>query len=212
MQKLFAVLVCGVMATAASPVFATQDTGTDSGTSTGTATAVATPLPEGQTPAVSTPGSVDLSPAVSIAPNISETYRFAPTLPRNTGIGKRIVYSNSFQWVWVIDKDNKLVRSMPVSGRRGIPAPGTYKVTTKSPWSYSLDFEGVDFRWMTRFATGPAGGNIGFHEIPRKDGKPMQTYAQLGSFAGSGCVRMATEDVKFIYRWAEPGTPVIVTR
>ena len=40
----------------------------------------------------------------------------------------------------------------------------------------------------------------------------MQTYAQLGSFAGSGCVRMATEDVKFIYEWAKPGTTVVVTR
>ncbi|MFM8507438.1 MAG: L,D-transpeptidase family protein [Actinomycetota bacterium] len=28
----------------------------------------------------------------------------------------------------------------------------------------------------------------------------------------SGCVRMATEDVKFIYRWARPGTQVVVTR
>jgi lipoprotein-anchoring transpeptidase ErfK/SrfK len=65
---------------------------------------------------------------------------------------------------------------------------------------------------MTRFAIGPQGGNIGFHEIPRKDGKAMQTYAQLGSFAGSGCVRMATEDVKFIYEWAKPGTTVVVTR
>lgn len=158
------------------------------------------------------PGAADVSPLPSIAPNITESRRFAPTIPRNTGIGRRIVYSNSLQWVWVVDKNEEVIRSMPVSGRRGIPAPGTYNVTTKSPWSFSLDFEGVNFRWMTRFATGPAGGNIGFHEIPRKNGKPMQTVAQLGSFAGSGCVRMATEDVKFIYEWAKPGTPVVVTK
>ena len=158
------------------------------------------------------PGAADVSPLPSIAPNITESRRFAPTIPRNTGIGRRIVYSNSLQWVWVVDKNEEVIRSMPVSGRRGIPAPGTYNVTTKSPWSFSLDFEGVNFRWMTRFATGPAGGNIGFHEIPRKNGKPMQTVAQLGSFAGSGCVRMATDDVKFIYEWAKPGTPVVVTK
>jgi lipoprotein-anchoring transpeptidase ErfK/SrfK len=40
----------------------------------------------------------------------------------------------------------------------------------------------------------------------------MQTEAQLGSFAGSGCVRMATADVKFLYQWAKPGTSVVVTR
>lgn len=157
-------------------------------------------------------GAVDTSPLPSIAPNITESRRFAPSIPRNSGAGRRVVYSNSLQWVWVVDKNDEVIRSMPVSGRRGIPAPGTYNVTTKSPWSFSLDFEGVSFRWMTRFAKGPAGGNIGFHEIPRKDGKPMQTVSQLGSFAGSGCVRMATDDVRFIYEWATPGTPVVVTR
>jgi lipoprotein-anchoring transpeptidase ErfK/SrfK len=157
-------------------------------------------------------GNVDVSPLPSIAPNITETRQFAPQLPRNTGEGRRVVYSNSLQWVWVVDKNEQVIRSMPVSGRRGVPAPGTYKVTSQSAWSFSLDFEGVNFRWMTRFAFGPEGGNVGFHEIPRKDGKPMQTISQLGSFAGSGCVRMATEDVKFIYRWARPGTQVVVTR
>lgn len=177
------------------PVRAAQDSGSESSAGT-------TP---GQ-------GGADVSPLPSIAPSITETRRFAPRLPRNTGVGRRVVYSNSLQWVWVIDKNEEVVRSMPVSGRRGVPAPGSYKVTSQSLWSFSLDFEGVDFRWMTRFALGPEGGNIGFHEIPRKDGKPMQTESQLGSFAGAGCIRMATADVKFLYQWAKLGTPVVVTR
>lgn len=184
---VIAVLLSFVVAT---PAFATQDAESES-------------LPAGE---------AEAAPLPSIVPNITETRRLAPALPGNTGLGRRVVYSNSLQWVWVIDKNDQVVRSMPVSGKRGVPRPGTYKVTSQSRWSFSLDFEGVTFRWMTRFAKGPQGGNIGFHEIPRKDGRAMQSYAQLGSFAGSGCVRMATEDVKFIYEWAKPGTPVVVTR
>jgi len=119
------------------------------------------------------PAGMDVSPLPSIAPNVTETRQFAPSLPRNTGEGRRVVYSNSLQWVWVVDKNENVIRSMPASGRRGVPAPGTYNVTSQQPWSFSLDFEGVNFRWMTRFALGPAGGNIGFHEIPRKDGKAI---------------------------------------
>lgn len=194
-------MVCAVIAALAmsplstSLVRAAQDSGTD-------ASSLVAPGVGGR----------DSSPLPSIAPNITETRRFAPRLPRNTGAGRRVVYSNSLQWVWLIDKNERVVRSMPVSGRRGVPSPGSYAVTSQSLWSFSLDFEGVNFRWMTRFALGPEGGNIGFHEIPRKNGKPMQTEAQLGSFAGSGCVRMSTADVKFLYRWAKRGTPVIVTR
>ena len=188
-RAVFAVAICAALAVGA-PALATQDAGSET----------------------TSAGGFDVSPLPSIAPSITESRRFAPELPRKTGEGRRVVYSNSLQWVWVVDKNDEVLRSMPVSGRRGVPAPGTYKVTTQSAWSFSLDFEGVNFRWMTRFAFGPDGGNIGFHEIPRKNGKPMQTESQLGSFAGSGCVRMATEDVKFIYRWAKPGTTVVVTK
>ncbi|MEY3132490.1 MAG: hypothetical protein RLZ29_827 [Actinomycetota bacterium] len=188
-RAVFAVAICAALAVGA-PALATQDAGSET----------------------TSAGGFDVSPLPSIAPSITESRRFAPELPRKTGEGRRVVYSNSLQWVWVVDKNDEVIRSMPVSGRRGVPAPGTYKVTTQSAWSFSLDFEGVNFRWMTRFAFGPDGGNIGFHEIPRKNGKPMQTESQLGSFAGSGCVRMATEDVKFIYRWAKPGTTVVVTK
>ncbi len=175
----------------------TQDGSTSDGTSQDSGSPSATP---------------EVRTVPSLSPTITETRRFTPNLPRKSGEGRRVVYSNSLQWVWVVDKNEAVIRSMPVSGRRGVPTPGEYAVTTKSPWSFSLDFEGVTFRWMTRFALGPDGGNIGFHEIPRKDGKAMQTYNQLGWFAGSGCVRMATEDVKFIYRWATSGTKVVVLR
>lgn len=188
MRRVALLLLCGALAMPAAPTFASQDTGAEAA------------------------GSVDLFAPSAIVPSITETYRFKPKLPRNSGVGRRVVYSNTLQWVWAIDKDEKIVRSMPVSGRRGVPDVGTYQVTSQSTWSYSLDFEGVDFRWMTRFAKGPAGGNIGFHEIPRKDGKAMQTEAQLGAFAGSGCIRMTTMDVKFLYQWAKLGTPVVVTR
>ena len=133
-----------------------------------------------------------------------------PLLPANSGVGRRVVYQNKLQWVWVVDANNKVREAMPVSGRRGVPKPGEYQVTSQSLRSYSLDFEGVWFINMTRFAFGPAGGNIGFHEIPVKDGKKLQTEDQLGSFQGSGCLRMAPDDAKLIFKFATRGTKVVV--
>lgn len=133
-----------------------------------------------------------------------------PALPANSGVGRRVVYQNNLQWVWVVDANNKVREAMPVSGRRGVPKPGEYQVTSQSLRSYSLDFEGVWFINMTRFAFGPAGGNIGFHEIPVKDGKTLQTEDQLGSFQGSGCLRMAPDDAKLIFKFATRGTKVVV--
>ena len=131
-------------------------------------------------------------------------------VPIKSGIGRRIVYANRQQRVWVINADNKVIRTFPVSGMLGQPGNGTFSVFSKSPTSYSPEFAGVTFRFMTRFAIGRNGGNIGFHEIPIRNSKPMQTVDELGAFKGSGCLRSSTQDALFIYQWATLGTKVVV--
>ena len=134
----------------------------------------------------------------------------AAPVPIKSGTGRRIVYANRQQRVWVINADNKVIRTFPVSGMLGQPGQGTFSVFSKSPTSYSPEFAGVTFRFMTRFAIGRNGGNIGFHEIPTRNNKPMQTVDELGTFKGSGCLRSSTQDALFIYQWATLGTKVVV--
>ena len=149
------------------------------------------------------------SGASTASPN-SNPAELAPQIPRKSGTGRRIVYSNSLQRVWVVNGDNATVRTFLVSGRRAVPRAGSYRVFSQSATSFSPDFPGVTFRFMTRFAIGPDGGNIGFHELPLRYGKPMQTVDQLGTFRGSGCLRSATADARFIFQWANIGTSVVV--
>ena len=131
-------------------------------------------------------------------------------VPIKSGTGRRIVYANRQQRVWVINADNEVIRTFPVSGMLGQPGNGTFSVFSKSPTSYSPEFAGVTFRFMTRFAIGRNGGNIGFHEIPIRNSKPMQTVDELGAFKGSGCLRSSTKDALFIYQWATLGTKIVV--
>jgi hypothetical protein len=93
---------------------------------------------------------------------------------------------------------------------KGQPKLGTYSVFSQSLSSFSPELQGVTFRYMTRFAIGRNGGNVGFHEIPVRNGKPMQTVEELGAFKGSGCLRSSTADARFMYSWAKPGTKVVV--
>jgi len=131
-------------------------------------------------------------------------------VPAKSGTGRRIVYANRQQRAWVINADDEVIRTFPVSGMLGQPGNGTFSVFSKSPTSYSPEFAGVTFRFMTRFAIGRNGGNIGFHEIPIRNSKPMQTVDELGAFKGSGCLRSSTQDALFIYQWATLGTKVVV--
>ena len=144
-------------------------------------------------------------PAVAAAP-------YVPTrrLPKNSGLGRRIVYQRAEpQHVWIVNVLGKVIRDFPVTGRRDWPLAGRYYVFSKSPWSTSTVYH-VDWRYMVRFAHGHS-ADIGFHSIPTRNGVPIQSVGSLGRALGlGGCVRSADANAAYIYRWAGIGTKVIV--
>jgi hypothetical protein len=132
-----------------------------------------------------------------------------PALPAGSGSGRRIVYSNSMQRVWLVERSNRVVSSYLVSGRRGVPAPATYRVFSKSRSSTSGS---VRLDYMVRFARGRSLA-IGFHSIPYyPGGRTIQSEAELGSFRSHGCVRQRASDAIRLWDFAPIGTTVVVLR
>jgi hypothetical protein len=132
-----------------------------------------------------------------------------PPLPAGSGTGRRIVYSNPAQRVWLVGDDGVVERSYLVSGRRGVPAAGTYSVYSKSRYT-SAGHDGITMQWMVRFARG-TNLPIGFHSIPRDaQGRPLQTENDLGGYRSAGCVRQADADAAHLWDWAPIGTKVVV--
>lgn len=129
--------------------------------------------------------------------------------PPDSGSGRRVVYSNSAQRVWLVEANDQVVRTYPVSGRRGFPPPGNYHVFSKSRVSragpYRLDY-------MVRFYPG-RGLAAGFHAIPvRQNGQAAQSEADLGQYRSRGCVRQRPSDAAFLWDWAPVGTTVVLIR
>lgn len=133
-----------------------------------------------------------------------------PVAPSPDGTGRRAIYSKFWQTVWVVEESGTVVRQFRVSGRYDQPDPGTYFVWSKSMYTCSAVHPDICMRFMIRFAKGPKGGNIGFHEIPVQNGKPLQTNAMLGQPISDGCLRQSTEDAMFMWDWAQVGTKIVV--
>jgi lipoprotein-anchoring transpeptidase ErfK/SrfK len=133
-------------------------------------------------------------------------------LPPNSGTGRRAVYSKTLQRVWAVDTDGTILLNTRVSGRLdpGYPSPGVYSVYSKALHTFAVQNPSITWDYMTRFANGPTGGNIGFHAIPYQYGRPMQTVEQLGQPLSGGCVRMAPADAIWMWGWAGIGTVVVV--
>jgi hypothetical protein len=128
-------------------------------------------------------------------------------VPANSGFGRRAVYSNSMQRVWLVEDNGFVAHSWAVSGRRGVPAPGTYHVFSKSAQSSAGS---LSLPHMTRFAHGRS-APIGFHGIPlRPNGAPIQSDAELGQYRSHGCVRMNQDAARVLFDWAPVGTTVVV--
>jgi lipoprotein-anchoring transpeptidase ErfK/SrfK len=131
-------------------------------------------------------------------------------IPAGAGTGRRVVYSKKIMRVWLIEEDGTVFDTHRVSGRTDQPNPGTYAVWSRSPTTCSRLHSNICMRFMVRFAWSFRGDNIGFHEIPRRDGVPMQDVSQLGMSLSGGCVRQSTDDAIIMWNWAQIGTVVVV--
>jgi hypothetical protein len=131
-------------------------------------------------------------------------------VPDASGQGRRIVFSQHLQRVWLLGDADKVLRTYLVSGSvTHNLVPGTYAVYSKSRWAVGIDDSGV-MQYFVRFTQGPTGAAIGFHTIPTKDGVPLQGKAQLGTPESHGCIRQATPNAIALWNFAPIGTKVVV--
>jgi len=133
-------------------------------------------------------------------------------LPPASGEGRRVVFDMSDQRVWLVGSAGNVQRTYLVSGSKHDNLdPGHYEVYSRSRHAVSYTYEET-MRYMVRFAEGDTAA-IGFHDIPRdQQGDPVQTRAQLGRRLSSGCIRQARSDAIALWRFADVGTAVVVTR
>ncbi len=132
-------------------------------------------------------------------------------LPAESGQGRRIVFSESRQRVWLVDAASQVVRTYLVSGSvYDNLDPGTFRVYSRSEAAVGVDDSGT-MMYFVRFTTGDEGAAIGFHDIPIDEGALVQSVAELGTPQSHGCVRQRRPDAIALWRFAPIGTTVVVT-
>ena len=155
--------------------------------------------------------AVAASPDVAAgAPAPAPAVRRDGAPPAASGAGRRVVFAIGAQRVWLVGPDGAVQATYLVSGSRTHNLrPGQYAVYSRSRWAVGVDDSGA-MQYFVRFTRG-AHAAIGFHSIPTKDGRPLQTRAQLGTPRSHGCIRQALPDAVRLWHFAPVGTPVVVT-
>jgi hypothetical protein len=163
-----------------------------------------------------TPASQPLPPDPSSSGSAAlDTSRPDPAsqtaVPVDSGSGRRIVFSQSLQRVWLLgQRPDDVQRTYLVSGSvTHNLQPGTYSVYSTARWAVGVEDSGV-MQYFVRFTRGPTGAAIGFHSIPAKNGVPLQTRAQLGTAQSHGCIRQNMPDAIALWNFAPVGTKVVV--
>ncbi len=137
----------------------------------------------------------------------------SPAVPAGSGTGRRIVFDQSAQRVWLVDAsgsgDERVRRTYLVSGSLTDNLhPGTYEVQSRERHAWGIDDSGT-MEYFVSFTHGKHAA-IGFHDLPIKDGRKLQTRAQLGTPQSHGCIRQWRPDAKALWRFAPVGTAVVV--
>jgi L,D-transpeptidase catalytic domain len=134
-----------------------------------------------------------------------------PPVPDDSGDGKRIVFDQSDQRVWLVEDDDTVLKTYLVSGSLYDNLdPGNYSVYSRSEQAWGVDDSGT-MKYFVRFTQGTNGAAIGFHDIPIADGQLVQTVDQLGTPQSHGCIRQERDDAIVLWDFAPIGTEVDVT-
>lgn len=182
------------------------------------AAAIAQDRDPGPTPSASADPSQDADPAASLADSttseepVEEIDPATDTaLPADSGDGRRVVFSESRQRVWLVGSGGEVRRTYLASGSvYDNLDPGTFQVYSRSEDAVGIDDSGT-MKYFVRFTQGDSGAAIGFHDIPVLDGERVQTFDQLGTPLSHGCIRQKRSDAIALWDFAPLGTTVVVT-
>ncbi len=131
-------------------------------------------------------------------------------LPDGSGEGRRVVFSEGRQRVWLVNARDRVLRTYLVSGSvYDNLDPGTYSVYSRSQQAWGIDDSGT-MQYFVRFAHGDNAA-IGFHDIPVDEGRKVQSVADLGTPQSHGCIRQKRSDAIALWDFAPLGTTVVVT-
>jgi hypothetical protein len=149
--------------------------------------------------------------AEQVAANEAEALRNDTSLPADSGEGRRVVFSERRQRVWLVNDDEEVVRTYLVSGSvYDNLDPGTFEVYSRSEDATGIDDSGT-MKYFVRFTQGDTGAAIGFHDIPILDGELIQRFRDLGTPLSHGCIRQRRADAIALWNFAPLGTTVVVT-
>ncbi len=130
---------------------------------------------------------------------------YNPLSAKKEKLKKRIEIDTKTQRLSYFLGGVRLGKFLISSGVPAMPTPkGHYKIINKVPkaWSpYGL--------WMP-YWMGLGTGRFGIHELPIWPNGYREGEDHLGKPASHGCVRLGTDSAKFLYNWAEVGTPVFI--
>lgn len=179
-----------------------------------TAVVAVTSLASSGATASGQPAARSHSRHAAATPSTAPSATLAPSphaLPADSGTGRRAVFDQAEQRVWIVAEDGRVRRTYLVSGSTTDNLrPGTYHVYSRARWAVGIDDTGV-MQWYVRFAHGTEqGAPIGFHSIPTHFGRPLQKVSQLGTPRSDGCVRQRTKDAIAMWHFARLGTKVVV--
>ena len=137
-------------------------------------------------------------------------------VPRRSGTGRRIVISQTQNWVWLIDARGKIVRQGGIIDNPTYLKAGNYTSGAKCGRAARIrkntDGASLYLNNFVRFA--PCG--IGFHQIPtyKSNGKQIHADYLLGTNyrASHGCIRVSASMSATIWSFAAGATRVVVMR
>ncbi len=148
-----------------------------------------------------TPAAAKHSASAPAKPTAKPSPAAEAAVPKDSGVGRRVVYSLGQKRVWLVDASDQSRRTFAVWPGSVSPAPGKYTVSKRTDALTGSD--GVDIEHVVYF-TAISGVNIAFSNALDGSSPPPVTGKQTGG------IRMRVADGDAVWAFGSTGTTVSV--
>ncbi|MGV1003889.1 MAG: L,D-transpeptidase [Candidatus Nanopelagicales bacterium] len=155
--------------------------------------------------------SVTTAPAEPAEPRSPAEPRLA--LPGKSGEGRRIVWSKSANLIWLVTASEKVSASFAIADNDRKTPLGTYEIHRRNASATSLS--GAKLAYFLGFYRRPGHTAwIALHAIPTRGNRRDIKLKALGteSYTTPGCIYESLADAKLTWKFATPGTKVVVVK
>lgn len=156
-------------------------------------------------------GDFESTVILKVNPIARKTVLISPEFQTGRFPGRYLEIDLSAQRIHLIEGESYHKTYLISTGKWSTPTPvGTFEILNHTGIAWSKRYKLFMPNWMGIKPENGGYDGYGIHGLPYWPGGKKEGEGHLGRPVSHGCIRLGSEEIKYVYEWAQNGTKVVI--